>query len=286
MKNYGLNIEKELAEESKEDYVFGSVTGVVSEGIGGIPVQHRQRLLPKGEVQVGAEDNQSCASNAPDNMFEAEFNWLFEQRLITYDNLTWLIDNGYHTKERGFEFSDAYVAINSGTTRRGNSLKAPLHAVHKKGLIPKHLMPLGKNMTFAEFHDLKRITPEIEVLGLEFAERFPITYEKVYQKNFVEVLKKHMLVVAGHAWERPVNGYYLRTNKAFNHAFVIFIASFLAFDSYIDSVDGDFIKDLANDYKFFKHGYRVIINQRDVAKDKCSTWRSFMNYFFKEPIRI
>lgn len=280
MKNYGLDLVKEEREESREDYIFGSTTSLMIRGINNTPLKDRKKFLPEGEVQMGAEDTSSCASNAPVNIIETEFNYLIDQDLINDENFKWLNSNGYYT-ERGFEFSDAFIAIKSGTTRDGNSLKAPLHAIHKYGLVPKSLMPLDDDMTWEDYHNPERITPKIEALAEEFERRFTINYERVYERNFEEVLDKDMLIVAAHAWPRPTKDYYPRTNARLNHAFMLFdLPAYYAFDSYIDNIDGDFIKKLANNYIFFKYGYRIIINQKMVViVDKLPFWKRITKGF-------
>ena len=152
-KNYGIDIGKELAEQSEKDFVFGSVS---LPDLAKIPEDQRENYLPEGELQNIGEDKQGCASRGPLNILEAKFNYLVRNKIISDDNIRWLADKGYLTV-RGVEFADAFVEINSGTTKKGNSMKAPLEAIRTKkdknevqGLVPKSLLPqLG---TFKEHH--------------------------------------------------------------------------------------------------------------------------------------
>src|SRR3990167_5196160 len=134
--NKGMNWKKELAEQSSEDWLLGG-TGLAC--IAEIPEEERELYLPKGERQNIGEEKMDCASRAPLNMLEAKFNWLIKNKKLSLGNEMWLRVNGY--LDDGIRFSDRFVAINSGTTREGNSLKAPLDAIRKQGLIPKATFP-------------------------------------------------------------------------------------------------------------------------------------------------
>ena len=160
------------------------------------------------------------------------------------------------------------MAINSQTTRQGNSLKAPLEAVRKQGLIPKSLLPANSDMTWDQYHNLESITDLMRKLGAEFTTRFFINYEKVYEKDYTKLLRQDMLDVAGFAWPEPVNGEYPRIDMTPNHAFVaIKNAAYFIFDNYLDQ-DGDWIKKLASDYDLLDYGYRLSVNQKPITPIK------------------
>lgn len=256
MKTYGLDIKRELLEQSDKDYVFGSrrLPSLVN-----IPVGQRKKYLPRGENQNKGADKMSCASHSPCNAWEIGFNYLLIENKLSFNNFKWLDDNGYIT-ENGIEFSDAFLAILSGTTRKGNSLKAPLNLAYKKGLIPKSTLPQLES--WESHYDRRRIKPEMLDLGLEFLKHFPINYEKVYLKDFAKL--EDVLCVGGYAWELNSRGEYGRVDYDPNHAFLIFEPEYFAFDSYQD--DKDFIKDLTPDYKFLPYGYRVTINTKKVKQ--------------------
>jgi len=256
MKNYGLNLVLERQEQKLEDWVFGS-SG--KECLALIPSHEREEYLPKGEVQRAIEDTMDCASRGPLNILEAKFTWLYRNKKLSTENHLWLMENGYVDLERRVTFSDAFVAINSLTTREGNSLRAPLDAIRKHGLIPKKLLSLESWMTWEDYHDPQRITPRLKKLGQEFAQRFFINYEKVYEKDFEALLEKDFLNVAGFAWPDEIDGVFYRTSLDPNHCFIVWkTPKYYAFDNYTDS-DGDFIKRLAPDYDLMDYGYRVMI---------------------------
>ena len=280
MKNYGLNWELEKLQESKEDWVFGAVSPVcLAEGLSEL---QRDVFLPKGEVQRGAEDTMDCATRGPINILEIKFNYLVNNKVISKRGFKFLYDNGYINRSNRIEFSDAFIAIKSGTTRNGNSMKAPLEAIRLYGLIPKSMLPLEKWMTFEDYHKEERITEEMEDLGQEFRKHFNINYEKVYEKNLDELLERDIINMAGYAWDRPVNGEYLRSENRPNHVFVgIRKPRTYIFDNYIDSVDGDFIKKLAPDYDFLDYGYRIIISENKTGEVKQSWWEIIINFIKK-----
>ena len=178
MKNYGLNLTRELAEQDGTEYLAGTITCIAE-----IPVFEREKFLPKGEIQRNKKDDmKDCASRAPLNILETKLNWLWANNLLPESTEKWLINNDY-VSDNQFELSDAFIAILSGTTRDGNSMKSPLQAIHENGVIPKYLLPLRENMTFEEYHNPTRITAGMKKLGQEFIKRLKINYGKVFSKN-------------------------------------------------------------------------------------------------------
>ena len=274
---YGLNIEKELQEHSEEDYVFGGF-GPQLKCLAQIPVDVREDYLPQGEVQRGAEDTMDCASRSVINILETKFNWLLKNGLLK--NEQWLGAKGYITK-RGVEFSDAFVAINSGTTKQGNSLIAPLKSVHSEGLIPKSMLPLDKIMTWDEYHDPKRVTPKMIGLGDEFTKRFKINYERVYAQDYAQLLEEDLINVAGYAWIQSADGEYHSVPYQPNHAFMLYtLPAYYAFDNYEEGAN-DFIKKLSTGYSFLPYGYRVIISSEEINPVKKNWLKRLLEKLFK-----
>ena len=210
-----------------------------------------------------------CVTRAYLNKLEADFNWLFRHNRLSLDSRAFLVENGYPRDDdsQGIEFSDAFIAIKSKTTKSGNSLKAPAQAIHEFGLVPKFLLPLESDMTFDDYHNPKRITPEIERLAKEFTKHFIINYEKVYPDHFEELYKEEMIVTAGYAWPDPINGEYPKVDYQPNHSFLgIHRPKHVIFDNYRDTIDGDFIKKLASDYNLLEYGYRIFISAEGAVK--------------------
>ncbi len=272
-----FDVARELAEQSPDDYQFGAVP---APNLYSLPEAFRNGHLPPGELQFAVEDFQDCASRSPDNAFEAYFTYAYHEKLLKPENVKWLEANGY---VQGFNvtFSDRFTAILSGTTRQGNSLKAPLDCIHRYGLIPKMMLPKPEGATWDEYHNPSKITEEMRALGREFAARFSLNYDKVYAADFPKALENDILCVAGFAWPSPVNGEYGPSNNPPNHAFMLYKNQYYAFDNYIDETDGDFIKKLAPNFVFFDYGYRAYVS-REVTKaelqEQISTLKWFIEY--------
>lgn len=259
--NRGLNLELEKAAQDGTEWTFGAFS---QPSLATIPIEDRDLYLPRGEIQRGVEDFQDCATRSPHNQLEAQFTYLYQNGLLTKENTLWLEEKGYVTEDM-VEFSDRFTAILSGTTRNGNSLKAPLESIRKNGLIPKKVLPKNASFTWAQYHDPSKITAEMKALGKEFAKRFTINYEQVYAVHFTEALKDDLVGVGGYAWPFPENGVYKRVNYPFNHAFVLYnLPAFQAYDNYEES-PGDFTKNLAPDYAFMDYGYRVYISNENTT---------------------
>lgn len=265
-----FDLQKELAERSDKDWRFGalSVPGLVS-----IPLAEREQWLPKGELQYDQfGDFQDCASRSPCNALEALFTYHYHHNMLPANKL-WMEQKGYVTDGK-VTFSDRWVAYGSGTSRSGNSLKAPLDFIYRNGLIPKKLLPKEEWMQWEDYYDATKITQEMRDLGQDFLARFALNYEQVDQIHFADVLKDDMIGVAGYAWPAPANGVYPRSDLPFNHAFLLYqLPKYQIFDNYLDwdnanthKVDGDFTKNLASDYAFYEVGYRLYLSSEiDVA---------------------
>lgn len=258
MKNYGLDLQKEVLCQSEQDWIFGAAS---RKCIAPIPEPERVKYLPQGEVQQGAEDTMDCATRVYVNLIEAKLNWLLYNQKLPTQTANFFLDNGY-IDGNSIKISDAFPAINSNTTRTGNSLKAPIEAIRKQGLIPKSMLPLESSMTWDDYHDPKRITRQMRNLGKEFLSHFTINYERVYQNQFDVLLNEDMIAVAGFAWSQPnEHGEYPNPALPPNHAFLAYsLPPFKIFDNYIDSVDGDFTKRLNPDYQLYEYGYRVFLS--------------------------
>src|SRR3990167_1673005 len=261
-KNYGLDWKKELAEQSEEDWLSGATS---PKGIVNIPLAVKESFLPTGRKQGGVWDTQACATFSPTNGYDAMVEYLY-QTTMTPENKEFFDKNGYR-KSGKMDSSDAFNAILSGTTRQGNSLKAPLDSIRKNGMIPNWMMPLEPSMTWDEFHNPNRITKEMIELGQECASRIIFAYERVYENDFSLWLETDFIDVGGYAWPIPVDGIYPRTENAPNHAFLLWKPKYFANDSYPET-GGDYIKQLAPDYIFENTGYRVYIAKQTTPEER------------------
>lgn len=264
--NYSnFDINKEEADQRGDEWQFGSLTSQPSMFI--IPVEERKAWLPEGEVQAtNSSDTFGCASRAPNNIFAPLFTYGFQKFLFSPKNLQWLKDKGYVVNGK-IDFSDRFIEILSGTTRAGNSLKAPIDTARTKGLIPKWMLPLDKSLTFEQYYDASCITKAMLELGQEFSRRFTLAYEQVQSIHFKEALEDDCLSVALYAWPDPVNGEYPPSSAPFNHAVAMWKPEFFIFDNY-NYDDPDWIKKLSPNYKFYPVGYRVYISGQNDTLDQ------------------
>lgn len=263
MRNFGFDVSKQKADEKPGiDWVFGAVqvsglTDVVagldvagyawSTPVKGIyprtlnQINHvfclynpdYLKYFSAGEVQRGREDMMDCTSRGRNEDEEKHLNYAYQNNLFSTKTKHFLEDNGFVNADGLIELSDAYHAILSGTTRQGNSIIAPHEARRKHGIVPKKLLPFEVGMTWEQYHNPKRITKAISDLGklsLEY-----ISY------NYVEVPLKDFPRFAGSI-------------------------RYMARDSYIDPVDGDFEKRLAENYNFYPKAYQMFIN--DLKKNE------------------
>jgi len=240
---------KERDELRGDEWLFGTVTT----DLGLVPLETRLSYAPRGVLQFNnVMDTSGCASRAPLNILETKFTYFYQTTM--HPNLKeWLEVQGY-VEGGKVVFNDAFIEILSGTTRHGNSLKAPLEAIRKNGLIPRSAIPLEAGMTWEQYMDPARVTQEHRGQGAEFLRRFSINYEQVLSSQFLVALKDDLLDVAGHAWPNPVNGVYPRNEGSHNHAFANATPEIDALDTY-----EPFVKRLAKDYSFFAWGYRIAI---------------------------
>lgn len=262
MKNRGIDLKKEKLEQDGTEWKFGAAS---QPSIAQISETDREQYLPQGEQQFGTEDFQDCATRSPINALETQFNFLYQNNKLKPENKAWLLANGYIVNDR-VVFSKRFIAILSGTTRNGNSLKAPLDAIHNVGLIPEPMLMQDSSMNWDAYHDKTKITQAMKDLGLAFKARFPINYEQVAQNHIAMVEKTDGVGVALFAWPDPVNGIYPATDEAICHAVWLFRDSppHFAFDNY-EEAKGDWIKQLAPDYILYDYGYRAYISGENVV---------------------
>lgn len=246
---------RERREQDGTEYKLGAITQFLWKASEEWRMDYHSKT---GETQSNSRmDTMDCASRSAVEDIEEDLTYGYrttmhpDTKAFLEPCVVWR--NG----EPFIELSDAFIAIKSGTTKQGNSLKAPVHALHTYGFIPKKWLPLEPNMLWEDYHNPKRITKEMEDFAKESAMRLPIQYQQVSMSSFVAELKKGGLSMAVHAWPIPVNGIYPRTMEQFNHAIYGIKAKFFIKDSYLDPKDSDYIKELATDYRFFDWAYQL-----------------------------
>lgn len=236
--------------------------GAVSVDLAPVPLTLRLAYAPDGVLQYNnIFDTNGCASRSPINYAEAKLNYLWDNGMHPALK-EWFEKNGYR-KDNRFLLSDAFIEILSGTGPNGNSMKAPVDAIYRYGLIPQHLLPLEEGMTREDYFNPDRITAEMLRLGKEFLRRVTFNYEKVLLADFMAALETDYLCVAGHGWSEPKNGIYPRTEAPFQHAWLNMTPTVHALDNYTP-----FVKTLAKDYKYFEWGYSLSITSQNPFPDE------------------
>lgn len=294
MKNYGFNAIQESLDRDGKEWQFGSASQPC---IALIPKAERRAYLPLTEMQDAAGGRMNCASHSPNNLLAAKFTYAYQKNIFTPENKKWLEDNGY-VKDNRVDFNNRFLAIMSGTTSLGNSLKSPLQAIRDFGLIPKGMLEEYPQVPFNIYYDRKCITEEMKTLGKEFSFRFIINYEQVPRGIFKSL--DDFIDIGLYAWPNPINGIYPRIEGGYNHASLIIEPEYFDFDSYPDTFDGDYIKNLAPDYDFYETGYRVFISKQTTKEEQdilrqtstalgkfnllvSNLWTTFLQFFLKVP---
>ena len=255
--NFGFLPDKEKAELLGTEWCFGAASQTC---IAAVPLEKRAQYLPEGELQNMGEEKSDCVTRAYLNILETKLTYVYETQKLMPQTRKWLEDHEYVQNGR-VVLSDAFNAILSGTTRQGNSLKAPVDSMHHDGVIPKKLLP--QLQTWDEHNDPARITQKLRDLGQEFLRRLPINYDQVNLTDLDVALKYDMSALGGFAWPDEVNGEYQRVDYSFNHAFMGYgLPKVYIFDNYVDD---DFVKKLAPNYKLFDYGYRVYISAERIV---------------------
>lgn len=209
----------------KEDYVLGGKSGLLHGvlQLGGNWLE----WLPAGEKQRKGIDTKGCVSFGICNILEI-----------------------LHKRKFGSEknFSDRYIAVASGTTRRGNSIRAVIETARKiSGMIAEELYPF-EGKSWAEYH--KELPKRLWDIGRRWLQKFAIGYEwvKPNEKDIIEALEYSPLGVSVYAWAKKGKKYYKAGRD--NHFTVLvgyeYGKHWIVFDSYTDK--GSFIKKLEWNY--------------------------------------
>lgn len=267
MKNYGLDIQKEIRDRSEEDWRFGSdgrimkgvgngredaggiaddVAGVVTAcgawsrrivngiyqrttiGINHCIISFIEKLreyYPIGEVQRGIDDYMDCVTRGFINEIEKILNYCYKNGLLSESTIAFFNKYNYFIDGK-IVLSNRIPAKMSGTGKSGNSLKAVIQWIENNGIYPRSLLSEEKKMTFNQYYGFEMKKDWVDI-GEKSKSHIKINYGIVFKDNFPPYF-------GNFKWK--------------------------IFDNYIDVVDGDFVKHLAEDYIFFSYGYKLIIN--------------------------
>lgn len=249
---------REREEQRGDEWQFGAI----QTDLAAVPIEERANYLPVGTVQRNDEmDTAGCVSRSALNILETKLDYFYDHGMHPAIK-KWLDDNGYRVDGK-FALCDAFIEILSGTTKNGNSIKAPVNAISNFGVIPAYLLPLKDGMTWEEYMSPYRITQAHNDLGQQFLRRLTINYEQVMNDGFAEATKEDSLLVVLSAWGIPVNNVYPAIDTPFNHAVDRFNNEIDIFDSY-----SPFVKRLDPSYRFFDWGYSISITQQNPYPDE------------------
>ncbi len=265
-KNTGFDLDKEMAERTDEDYIAGPV---LLEGLAEKISKKGHKFIEfvlKGMTQRLRQDTMDCVTRAFINATNLIMTGAVRLGLISEIRIKQLREKGYLVIEDGQEVFRAdfrYTAIKSGTTQRGNSMKAVIECIRKVGIIPYSMLPQELSMTWEEYHDKAKITKEMDEMAAWWVRNFTVNWERLNYKDFVRSVVENVIATYGYAWPNPdKNGVYPNVPGASkNHAFVdIGNPAYMIWDNYPDTFDGDYLKRLAPNYEL-GDGYHVIINE-------------------------
>lgn len=165
------------------DYILGAENSL--QGVVRLESADWSRYNPTGEKQyISAKfDTMSCTTFSILNSIEMQMNFLIKEKKLTKEQSDFLKKNDYFDEKGVINFSEAFIAILSGTTKQGNFFQKVADAVRHYGLIPQNKLPFGNAKTWEEWHNPDRITADMISLGSEFLKHFSIGYEWIFFKN-------------------------------------------------------------------------------------------------------
>ena len=150
-----------------------------------------------GELQFSnLGDTMGCVTFSAIKVLSAHFNNLIRSKTLSIGNMQWLQEKGYLNKNGEFDASERFTTAMSGTTSRGNTGGAVWWSIRNHGVVPQQICPWnGESGEW--FRDLTNITQEAKDLGLEFAKRFDVMYERVYTnaEDLKEAIKRSPIQV-------------------------------------------------------------------------------------------
>lgn len=178
------------------DWISGKETGIVYEQIS----DKWEDYLPKAELQRELFETYSCVSFTLNNVVETLLNKYIASEKLSKKALYYLNEKGYIVNKQ-VNFSDAYQAIGSGTTKEGNSGSNVCDFTRHNGFIPEAMLPVRGKNTYDYLYNTK-ITPEMYALGKVFFDR--IGYELAYEWVLIKDGRKAMDTLKTHLKQCPL----------------------------------------------------------------------------------
>lgn len=175
------------------------------------------------EIQVinsgdaNAYDTSECVTfNGVTDACEYIMMQMLRLNMIPAESVNWLKDSGYF-KDGVINFNEPYTGIKGNTTKIGAYQFVVANGASNWGFIPQDMLPFGKD--FNDNIDPKRVTPEMEKMGLEFLNHFVINYERV---DNVEDYIKYSPISCFGKYGNMINDVPIKkTDKGSNHSMLI-----------------------------------------------------------------
>jgi hypothetical protein len=267
-KNYGFNLQKELREQSDEDWVFGS-DGKVTKGIGG----------EKEEIKSISEDVAGVIT-ACHAWSGKIINGIYQRTTagINHCIISWIekLKEYYPIGEVQNWGQEKFDCVTRGFI---NELEKMFNYFYKNNLfsestlyfLNKHnfiidgkivlsnRIPAKGSGTTMYGNSLKAVIQWIENNGIFprsiLPEDKPMTFNEYYGFTMKDEWKK-----IGKESKKYIK---INYGKVYERNFLKYFGNFKwkIFDNYVDSYDGDFVKHLAKDYIYIGYGYKLIISE-------------------------
>jgi hypothetical protein len=157
--------------------------------------------------------------------------------------------------------SDRFTAKESGTTKKGNSMRQVAESIRKiHGTVEEHVWPFDRD-TFDWDTYYSEIPDTIKALGKEFLEEWEVLWEWVPTDDLREALKYGPIQVTVDAWPAPNSKglYTRRVERGYNHAVMLYKSTDEAYEIY-DHYDKKY-KKLVPDYQF-GHAIQFILTRK------------------------
>ena len=279
------------------DLVFGANERVEHN----ITIEDRKWLpyYSEGELQFALDDTMGCVTFSAIKVFSAKMNYMIQNKMLSIGNMQWLQDKGYLNKYGEFDVSERFTAAMSNTSANGNTGGAVWWSMRNHGLVPQSVCPwIGESGAW--FRDKANITQEMKDIGLEFAKRFDILFERVKttKEDLLKAIKHspiQLFIPTACPYENTIQQYCTATiTHAVSKCEGLEPRGYHPlFDHYIkqpqEKGQERFIRRVVENYPFYSTGYICNIAEKlDIdqdgyveMEDRQGRLRRFPSYFVK-----
>jgi len=237
--------------------------------------------LPRPERQYNRYmDTMGCVSFSALNVIETVLNYMLAMGLIPEHLVERHTAEGYIVDGK-YEFSDRWVVVLSGTTKKGNYGSAVWDSIRNDGLLPEKDFPFDDNLTWEQYYDKSYVTDEMRAKAKDFCHKedgdFIVEYERLLlgmTPENIDIINKHRKQAPVQVFTKVCPGWNTDTPvKACDpyptgHATMIYDVSDYVYD--FDHYE-PFAKKLALDYGI-PFAYKGIIRLNDNKMEKIRLW--------------